>query len=163
MFQDGGDTLKNIINKDVVTPESQESLLSTEHIGQAQMKVFVDKRLCEPPDSDHHLNPKAAIQTNKANTFASLYEVVQPSKGKKNIIKVYRNSLQRLITAYRAGREVNLGSIIQHELMTVPLSLATTSGSLHSTNKAELGNILTLQVQTIATVNNNNNNNCLFL
>ena len=152
MFQDGGDTLKNIINKDEVTPESQESMLSTEHLGQAQMKVFVDKRLCEAPYSDHHLNLKAPIQTNKANTFASLYEVVQPSKGKKNIIKVGRNSLQRLITAYRAGREVNLGSIIQHELMTVPLSLATTSGSLHSTNKAELGNILTLQVQTIATV-----------
>ena len=46
MFQDGGDTLENLINKDVVTPEIQESLLSAEHIGQAQMKVFVDKRPC---------------------------------------------------------------------------------------------------------------------
>ena len=46
MFQDGGDTLKNLINKDVVTPEIQESLLSAEHIGQTQMKVFVDKRPC---------------------------------------------------------------------------------------------------------------------
>ena len=30
MFQDGGDTLKNLINKDVVTPEIHESLLSAE-------------------------------------------------------------------------------------------------------------------------------------
>ena len=47
---------------------------------------------------------------------------------------------------------MNLENILQHELMTVPLSLATTSGSLHSTNKAVLGNILTQQVQTPATV-----------
>ena len=31
-FQDDGDPLKNIINKDVVTPESQEALLSAEHL-----------------------------------------------------------------------------------------------------------------------------------
>ena len=98
------------------------------------MRIFVDKRLCEPPDSEHHLNLKAPIQKNKPKTFASLYEVVQPSKGKQNIVKLDRNILQRLITAYRAGREVNLENILQHELMPVPLSLATTSGSLHSTN-----------------------------
>ena len=108
VFQDGGDTLKNLINKDVVTPGIQETLLSVEHLGQAQMKVFVDKRLCEPPDSDHHLNLKAPIQKNKANASSSLYEAVQPSKGKQNIIKVDGNILQRLITTYRAGREVNL-------------------------------------------------------
>ena len=66
MFQDGGDTLKNLINKNVVTPEIQESLLSAEHIRQAQMKVFVDKRPCEAPDSEHHLHLKAPIQKNKA-------------------------------------------------------------------------------------------------
>ena len=146
MFQDGGDTLKNILNKDVVTSEIKESLLNAEELRQAQMKVFVDKRLCEPPDSDQHLDLKSPIQKNNAKTFASLYEVVQPSKGKHNLIKVNRNILQRLITAYRAGREVNIENIIQPEFMTVPLSLATTSGSLHSTNKSVLANILTQQV-----------------
>ena len=61
-------TLKNLINKDVVTPAIQESLLSAEHIGQAQVNVFVGKRPYEPPDSDHHLNLKALIQKNKAKT-----------------------------------------------------------------------------------------------
>ena len=55
----------------------------------------MDKPLCEPPDSDHHLNLKAPIQKNKAKTFASLYEVVQPSKGKQNFIKLDRNILQK--------------------------------------------------------------------
>ena len=131
VFQDGGDTLKNLINMDLVTPDIQESLLSAEHLGQTQMKLFVDKRLCETPGSDHHLNLKAPIQKNKAKTFSSLYEVVQSSNSKQNIIKVDRNILQRLITAHRAGREVNLENILQ--LMTVPLSFATTSGSLHCT------------------------------
>ena len=58
-------------------------------------------------DYNHHLNLKAAIQKNTANTFASLYEVLQPSEGKQNIIKLARNILQRLTIAYiiyyRAG------------------------------------------------------------
>ena len=93
------------------------------------MKVFVDKRLYEPPYSDHHLNLIAPIHKDKANAFASLYEVVQPSKGKQNIIKVDRNILQTLITTYREGREVNLENIPQHEPMIVPLYLATTNST----------------------------------
>ena len=41
MFQDGGDTLKTIINKDVVTPEIQESLFSAEHLGEAHMSLQI--------------------------------------------------------------------------------------------------------------------------
>ena len=43
------------------------------------------------------------------------------------------NILQRvrLITTYREGRDVNLEHILQHELMIVPLYLATTSCSLY--------------------------------
>lgn len=152
VFQDGVDTLRNIINKDVVTPEIQESLLGAEHLGQTQLKRFVDKRLCEPPDSDQHLNLKSPIRKNKAKTFASLYEVVQLSKNKQNTIKVDRQILQRLITAYRAGRKVDLDNILQHELMPIPPSLAATNGSLHSTNKSVLANILTKHVHTPADV-----------
>ena len=120
------------MNKDVVTPVIQESLLSAEYLGQGQMKVFVEKRLCEPANSHQHLELKSPIQKNNAKTFASWYEVVKPSKGRQDTIKVDWNILQRLITAYRAERELNLENILQHELMTVPLSLATTNGSLHT-------------------------------
>ena len=133
-------------------PVIQESLLSAEYLGQEQMKVFVEKRLCEPANSHQNLELKSPTQKNNAKTFASLYEVVKPSKGRQDTIKVDRNILQRLITAYRVGREVNLENILQHELMTVPLSLATTNGSLHSTNKSVLANILTQEVQTPANV-----------
>ena len=150
VLHDSDATLKNIINKDMVTPEIQESLLAAESLGLSPMRTFVDKRLCQPPDSDMHLDLKAPIQKIKAKTFASLYEVVKVSKGKQNTIKVERNILQRLITAYRAGRDVNLENILQHELMTIPFPLATTDGSLHSTNKSVLANILTQQVENIS-------------
>ena len=62
------------------------------------------------------------------------------------------NILQRLITAYRAGRQVNLDKILQHELMPVPLSLATTTGTLHSSNKSLLANVLIQDLHTPPTV-----------
>jgi len=33
VFRDGGDTVRNIFNKDMVTPVIQESLFSAEHLG----------------------------------------------------------------------------------------------------------------------------------
>ena len=47
---------------------------------------------------------------------------MQNSSGKQNTIKMDRNILQRLLTAYQAGCTVNLENILQHEPMTVPLS-----------------------------------------
>ena len=82
VFQDGPDTLRNIMNNDLVTPEIQDSLLCAELLGHEKIKVFVARRLCEPPGSDQHLNLKSAIHKNGAKTFSSLYEVMQPCKGK---------------------------------------------------------------------------------
>ena len=65
----GGDTVWYIINKDL------------------DRRNFVDKRLYEHPDSDHHLKPP--IQRNKARTCSSSYEVGQSFKCKPKLIKVY--------------------------------------------------------------------------
>ena len=55
-----------------------------------------------------------------------------------------RNILQQLITAYKAGRPVDLNNIVKHELMPVPLALANMNGSLLSENsKSKLSDILT--------------------
>ena len=110
--------------------------------GKKLLNEFVEKRICLAPDNElvHH---KAPIRKNKAVTFASLYTVVQDIKGKQITIKMDRNILQRLIMACRAGREVNLDNILQHELMSLPLSLATINDTLHSPNKSLLANILT--------------------
>ena len=101
-------------NKDMVTTNIQESLLNGERLGKEQLDEFVKQRECEPPDSDTHVSLKAPIHKNKAVTFASLYTMAQYNKGKLGTIKVDRNIFQRLITAYRAGRQVNLDKILQH-------------------------------------------------
>ena len=91
-------------------------------------------------------------ETRMTTSLTSLYTVVQDVKGKQSTIKMDRNILQRLITAYRAGREINLSNILLHELMSVPLSLATTNGTLHSPNKSQLADILTKDVLTQPTI-----------
>jgi len=49
-----------------------------------------------------------------------------------------RTILQRLITAYEAGRKVHRQDILQHELPSPPLSLANPDGTLQTGKKAEL-------------------------
>ncbi|KAK2140105.1 hypothetical protein LSH36_1484g00008 [Paralvinella palmiformis] len=49
VFQDGGDTLRNIINKHVVTPMIQESLLSVPSCLLTDAQTFV-MALGKPPD-----------------------------------------------------------------------------------------------------------------
>ena len=85
------------------------------------------------------------MHRNNAPTFATLYEVVKNTeeKDKSNIIKADRNVLQRLITAYEAGRPVDLPSVLKHELLPVSLSLSEMNGDLRSGNKATLGDVLT--------------------
>jgi hypothetical protein len=84
------------------------------------------------------------LEKNNPLTFESLYKVRVGSKAvdKRKIIKADRNILQRLILAYKAGREVDLRQILKHELLTVPISIASidTSGSLKSGNKPVLQN-----------------------
>ena len=53
---------------------------------------------------------RATLPKNKATTFASLYSITQKSRDseKTAIVKVDRNVIKRLITAYEAGKDVNL-------------------------------------------------------
>ena len=57
---------------------------------------------------------------NKVATFASLYTIVDDVQDKQNTIKVDRNILQRLMTAYRAERELNFNKSLQLQLMSIP-------------------------------------------
>ena len=114
VFHNKVDTLQNIINNDLVTVSIEESLLGAECLGKKKLNEFVEKSICLVPDNDQHVDLKVPVRKNKAVTFASLYTGVQDVKGKQSTIKMNRNILQRLITAYRADREGNLDNILQH-------------------------------------------------
>ncbi|KAL8621306.1 hypothetical protein ACOMHN_008131 [Nucella lapillus] len=61
-------------------------------------------------------------------------------------VKADRNILQHLITAYEAGRDVNLQDVLNHELLAVPLAIAEMNGQLRSGPKAILAQTLTSEV-----------------
>ena len=78
-------------------------------------------------------------------TFAILYQVVKHTKDRdqKTVMKADRNVLRRQITSYETGRLVDLSSVLKHELLPLPVSLAEMNGTLRTGNKSELANVVT--------------------
>ena len=140
------DRIMNIATKDVATTTIKDSLLQAYDLGKKQTEQFIEERFCHQlPSGETKVSIHAPLHRNNATTFATLYTVKKVSKDKltKTLLKADRNVLQRLIIAYEAGRAVDLPTILKHELMPVPLSIAEMNGSLRSGNKAQLADILT--------------------
>ena len=123
-------------------------MLHAETLGQKQVNDFVEHRLLATQGESQYAELASPLHKNKVHTFSSLYYIEKYSKGKQKTIKVDRNIQQRLITAYRAGRQVNLGNVLKHELMPVPVSLAEMDGSLRAGNKSALIDVLIQNVST---------------
>ena len=113
--------------------------INAESIGQNQVNTFIKDRLIEC-----NKLLRDPLQKSKALTSTSLYEVKNVSNTKELTMKADRNVLQRLITAYQAGRSVDLDMVLRHEMMMVPLSLANTDGTLRTSGtKSILAGVLT--------------------
>ncbi|KAJ8316884.1 hypothetical protein KUTeg_004788, partial [Tegillarca granosa] len=127
--------LQNIVIKDISKKNIQDSLLLANSRGQSQMEDFVEER-------------------ETANPSLKLYEVVQKNESKATgtILKADRNFLRRVDTAYAAGRDIDLKTLLTHELMPVPLCLAKLNGNLRTGNKAMLADVLTKDIECPSTV-----------
>ncbi len=77
----------------------------------------------------------------KSKTFSDLY-TVKTGSSKESTIKADRDLYRRLLTAVQSGREVDIQGLLKYELSPVPMSLASTDGNLHKTDKAQLRHIL---------------------
>ena len=135
------DTLQNMATKDLASEEIQLSLLNASNFGQEEIMKFVRDRILPPPAGEEPpVGFYDPIKKQNAPTFESLYQIPKKSdeKEKKTVVKADRNVLVRLITAYQSGRQVDLPTILSHELFPVPLSLAEINGSLRTGNKAIL-------------------------
>ncbi|MES9880098.1 MAG: hypothetical protein ABW185_04375 [Sedimenticola sp.] len=139
-------SLQNIATKDLATDDIQESLLNAEKFGQERLDTFVKERLIISNDDTTKCKLRDPLHKSKALTFSSLYVTEKEGKGNTSTMKVDRNILQRLITAYQAGRKVDLDEILQHELMPVPVAIASTNGSLRTGNKSVLADVMTKNV-----------------
>ena len=85
----------------------------------------------------------APIERNSPATFKSLNELPMKSreKGKDAIPKADRTVLQHLITAYGAGRSVDMQMVMQHELLPVLIALAEMNGQLRTGAKSILADV----------------------
>ena len=140
--------LKNVATKDMLTEKIQSSLLQARKLGQIQLDAFVSERLISNgPDGKPQISYHHPLKKNNAPTFNELYKVKVGSKGSaEKVVKADRGVMQRLIVAYEAGRKVDLGSILKHELLPVPLALAEMNGNIRSGNKAALLDEVTAEV-----------------
>ena len=116
--------------------------------GQKQVKDCVEHRLLATQGESQYTELGSPLHKNKVHPFSSLYYIRKGNKGKQKTIKVDSNIQQRFITAYTAGRQGNLGNVLTHELMPVPVSLAEMDGSLCVGNKSSLIDVLIQNVST---------------
>ena len=148
MFGTSSTALQNIATKDLASSDIESSLLDAEKLGREQLELFVKQRIIKPIDGKQRIDLTAPLARNEALTFASLYTVSTDVGGKPATIKADRNILQRLVTAYRSGRPVNLDNILKHELLPVPVALSSLNGTLNTENKSILADILSCSIST---------------
>ena len=153
-------SLQNIATKDIATPEIQQSLVNAKSEGQIQLEEFVETRLVQPHEElmdgqeEDRVNFRDPIKKNSPLTFGNLYEVktTTATSEKGKILNADRSILCRLVSAYQAGREVNLSDVLKHELMPVPVSLVQLNQTLRTGNKYVLADVLTKNVKYVSSV-----------
>ena len=138
VFRETAD-LVAVTTGDVVTDEIKSDLLEAEQRGKAAVKDFVKERLIKKETKFHD-----TIKQQKLKTFESLYAVnVRVGKEKTVSIKADRDLFRRVVVALESGREVDVGELLERELSSVPLSLATLDRKLRNcASKADLSHIL---------------------
>ena len=130
--------LVSLASKDSAPTDVVSDLLRAEERGKLHVITNLMQRLIEKTVGFHDV-----LKKHRSKTFATLYKATVSTK--HNVQKTVtgdRNLLQRLLNAVTAGRTVEMGSILKHELSPVPLSLAKHGGDMNSTQKSELINVL---------------------
>ena len=125
-------------SKDSITTDVVNDLLRAEERGKLHVITNVQQRLIEKAVAFHDV-----LKKHRTKTFATLYKATMSTQHNvQKTIKANRELLQRLLNAVTAGRTVEMGNILKHELSPIPLSLAKQGGDMKSTQKSELINVL---------------------
>ena len=128
------DQLVCLAMKDVIPEDITKEVLKAVETGQSLVESFVTERLMEKSKDFYSKLPR-----NKVPSVSRMYKVDIPTATKKqNDIKADRDLIHRLFVASQSGHDVNLVSILGHELSSVPRALSKTNGKLHTTDKAQL-------------------------
>ena len=127
--------LRNICTGTVLPEAVSKELLEARTKGDLLMKNFVEKRLIEKEVSFFNPMPKT-----KLKTFATAVKKVTVSDSKeKTIVSVNadRQLFGRLVVVAKS-RDIDLKSVLEHELSNVPLSLEKPDRTLNKGTKSKL-------------------------
>ena len=124
---------------DVASDDIRNDLLQAQERGEAAVKTFVQERLIKKETKLHD-----NIKQQKLKMFGTLYSVnVKVNKDKTVSVRADRDLFRRVVVALESGREVDVDALLERELSSVPLSIATVDGKLRNcTSKADLSHIL---------------------
>ena len=87
-----------------------------------------------------------SLKKNNTKTLKTMYQTkVQGKQDEQKVIKADRKLLQRLLTASMAGRQIKMDEVLQHELSSLPLSLAKIHGDMNFTSKSDMTDIVYLK------------------
>ena len=130
--------LTSIATNDVATSEIQQDMLSAENRGRQLVLKHVNSWFVKKDvlffDS---------LKKNNTKTLKTMYQTkVQGKQDEQKVIKAHQKLLQRLLTASMAGRQIKMDEVLQHELSSLPLSLAKINGDMNSTSKSDMTDIL---------------------
>ena len=129
---------------DVTTDDIMSDMMKASEKSEILVKEFVKDRLMENSTTSLF----ARMPQNKSKTLGTMYEVhVTVKKESPVVLKAEREIFWRLLVVSDSGRNVDLASMLHHELSPVPLSLAGTNHKLNSTNKSMLVELLTQSVK----------------
>jgi hypothetical protein len=120
--------------KDVATDDITQALLTAETRGKQILKENIQNRVVQ--SSILFFSP---LKRNKSETFANLYKVETKSAlGDIKVVKADKKLMQKLFISSQAGRHINMGSILKHELSTLPLSLVGRNGKMNDSGKSDM-------------------------
>ena len=131
--------LVSIATNDVSTAAIESDLLSAQTRRVSMVQSNINKWFVEKETPFFLFTAKREVQS----VCFTLQDDFAGKQNEKKTINADRRLLQQLLTASLAGRKIDLNKVLQHELSSIPLSLAKVSGDMNSTAKAELAKIIT--------------------
>ena len=126
--------LINIITGQVASQDVEDSLTSLQETGKSAVINLAEKRLVEGSKSLSFWKPQPRLKTK---TFADMTKVLPPDRRQKTLICSTEVLFRRLFSVSKT-RDVNLKTVLQHELAAVPPALFGDDGSMRKNNKADL-------------------------
>jgi len=127
--------LVSLASKDSAPTDVVKGLL---RIQELHVITNVNQRLIAKAVAFHDV-----LKKHRSKTFATMYKATVSTKHNvQKTAKANRKLLQRLLNAVIAGRTVEMGNILKHELSPILLSLAKNGGNMNSTQNSELINVL---------------------